>query len=51
MQEMTGFRMKDCSPLFSSGFEKIFTCTDKCVKHFLRQSIKRAEAGASNQVF
>ena len=60
--KLTGFGMKDCLTLSSVGWhflnslrwkddEPIYKYTDKCMRHFVRQSLKGEEVGASDQYY
>ena len=64
MQSITGLGMKDCLSLPSLGWkyfnskrdqpdliEPIYTYTDKCMRYFVRQSIKGGKVGAFNQIY
>ena len=62
MSSITGFGMKDCLSLPSSGWkhfmtsrtpseEPIYSYADKYMRHFGRQSIKGGKVGAFNQSY
>ena len=62
LQEITGFSMRDSLSAPGLGWkhfnsmpdekdEQIYTCNDKCMKHSVRQSIKRRRVCSFNQKY